>query len=153
HRLAAPDLTRQQDVGVGENLPVVEDPRVEHEGRTGPVVDADENPTRTESLLGQERVGDSQDVAGGPMWFNTEPPPGPPRLRSSLTPSGHLRCRCRLRQLGCCPLLLCSPAVVQHLSLELLGGLISSLLTAARCAVGHHQQVALALTTGTLLTP
>ena len=87
------------------------------------------------------------------MWFHTEPPPGPPRLRSSLTPSGQLRCRFRLRQLSCCPLLLRSLAVVQHLPLELLGGLVSSLLAAARRAAGHDQQAALALTTRAIAHP
>ena len=76
---APADLAGQEDVGVGQHALLVEDPGVVAEGRARPGVLADQDAGRAQSLLGQERVGAGQDLAGGPVRGEAQRPPGAPR--------------------------------------------------------------------------
>ncbi len=62
---APADLAGQEDVGVGQHAPLVEDPGVVAEGRARPGVLADQDARRAEPFLGQERVG----ARPAPRWW------------------------------------------------------------------------------------
>ncbi len=77
--LAPTDLSGQEHVRVGQHPPLVKDPRVIAEPGARPGVLADQDASRAQPLLSQERVGPGQHLAGGPVRREAQWPPGAPR--------------------------------------------------------------------------
>ena len=103
-RLAAPDLSGQKHVGVGESPLAVQLPRVEAEGGAGPCVLADEGAPAAEALLGEEGVGAGEHLTGGPVRGDPETAIGAaragPGLPAARQVGGGALLEAQRRQLG-----------------------------------------------------
>lgn len=80
------DHSGEEHIGIGDQTLLVQTPGVEPEPSAGPRVVADQDPLGPEAGLGQERVGDRQDVARGPVRGGAEAAVGAQGCRAGLAP-------------------------------------------------------------------